>query len=160
MPAPADLAITSDCDKPREPDAQEKAHVSRWLKRIKTKRESKQFKAHMRAVREGRAMVYGKADAQDSNGTAAGAVGPKANLLLAKIQGAEQRVYAKNPQIVVTPEEQVEPIDKPDDDEGVMLDPMAQQAHEAEEKREEAEKQMLAQFCRTAEVIASVASSA
>lgn len=153
MPAPADLAITSDCDKPREPDAQEKAHVSRWLKRIKTKRESKQFKAHMRAVREGRAMVYGKADAQDSNGTAAGAVGPKANLLLAKIQGAEQRVYAKNPQIVVTPEEQVEPIDKPDDDEGVMLDPMAQQAHEAEEKREEAEKQMLAQFCRTAEVL-------
>lgn len=147
---PADTAEAGD--KPREPDAQEKALVERWLKRIKKKRDSKTFRAHMKAVREGREMVYGKCDTTDDNGTGAGERGPKANLLLAKIQGAEQRVYAKNPQIVVTPEEQVEPIDKPDD-EGAMLDPMAQQMHEAEEDKADAEKQMLVQFCKTAEVL-------
>lgn len=151
MPLPADP--TTEGDKPREPDAQEKALVSRWLKRIKKKRDSKTFRAHMKAVREGREMVYGKRDTTDDNGTGAGERGPKANLLLAKIQGAEQRVYAKNPQIVVTPEEQVEPIDKPDDDEGAMLDPMAQAAHEADEQRSDADKQMMGQFCKTAEVL-------
>jgi hypothetical protein len=148
---PADS--TAEGDKPREPDAQEKALVQRWLKRIKKKRDSKTFRAHMKAVREGRAMVYGKSDTTDENGTVSGEQGPKANLLLSKIQGAEQRVYAKNPQIVVTPEEQVEPIDKPDADDGAMLDPMAQQAHEAEEDMADAEKQMMTQFCRTAEVL-------
>lgn len=151
MPLPADP--TTEGDKPREPDAQEKALVQRWLKRIKKKRDSKAFRAHMKAVREGRQMVYGKTDTTDSNGTAAGETGPKANLLLAKIQGAEQRVYAKNPQIVVTPEEQVEPIDKPESDQAEMLDPLAAQAHDAQEDMAEAEKQMIGQFCRTAEVL-------
>lgn len=153
MLTPDATAPAAEGDKPREPDAQEKAHVARWLKKIKAKRESAAFKAHMKAVREGRRLVAGDADTQDANGTTNGTTGPKANLLLAKIQGAEQRVYAKNPQIVVTPEEQVEPIDKPDDDEGAMLDPLAQQAHEADEERQDSEKQMLAQFCRTAEVL-------
>ena len=150
MPLPADP--TTEGDKPREPDAQEKALVSRWLARIKKKRESRAFRAHMKAVRDGREMVYGKRDTTDDNGTAAGERGVKANLLLAKIQGAEQRVYAKNPQIVVTPEEQVEPIDKPEED-GAMLDPMAAQAHEAQEDMADAEKQMMSQFCKTAEVL-------
>lgn len=146
-------------DKPREPDAQEIAFVKRWLERIKRAKKLPEWTDHCKAVKEGRAAVFGKRAYRDEFNEAT-AKGPKTNLLFAKIASAEQRVYAKNPQIVVTPEEEVDALDqeKPEPDqamEAMGLPDIEGAQHEAEEAADEAEKKMLGQFCKTAEVLLS-----
>lgn len=149
MPIPADTTQATP-----EPDAQERALVRRWLKRVSDKRKSKAFKAHCKAVKEGREAVAGRKCENDGYGDTR-EDSPRTNLLFAKIAAAEQHVYAKNPQIAVTPEEQVEAPDRDDDPEqdAISADPMAQMLRQQEDDAADADKEMLSQFCRTAELL-------
>lgn len=93
-------SVKDDADE-QEPDEQTRKQVEMWNKRVTDSRETPQFKMYLQNINKHRRYVRGRMGADDDEVV-------RTNLIYATMASQLPRIYAKNPEIAITPSEAVD----------------------------------------------------